>query len=229
MVPPSGPVRNAPTARPSASISVPQPVLANQTTMTTTRRLSDAEKVQELDRLRQEVLPCQRCALSASRIQTVFGVGDPTARVVFVGEAPGAEEDKRGEPFVGQAGKLLDRMLASIGLDRGQIYIANVLKCRPPANRNPAPEEVALCQGFLFRQLEIIQPVILFALGRFAIESLLGHTGPIGAARNRSAAWRGIPVVASYHPAFYLRQSSRKKDAWDDLQRLEELMTEHSF
>nr|CRH07955.1 protein of unknown function. Putative phage SPO1 DNA polymerase-related protein [Candidatus Magnetococcus massalia] len=167
---------------------------------------------------------CTRCPLHQTRTNVVPGVGNPHAKVVFVGEAPGADEDRQGEPFVGAAGQLLDRMLASIGFKREEIYIANVLKCRPPGNRNPLPNEVALCQGYLYQQLETIQPVAIFAMGRFAIQSLLGHTGSIVSIRNRPARWRETPVVASYHPAYYLRTPSRKKDGWFDLLKLKALL-----
>ncbi|MBF0625978.1 MAG: uracil-DNA glycosylase, partial [Magnetococcales bacterium] len=178
----------------------------------------------DLDGLAARVRDCRRCKLCLTRTNTVFGVGSPRAPVVFVGEGPGEEEDRRGEPFVGPAGRLLDRMLFSIGFTRDQVYIANVVKCRPPGNRNPDPDEVATCQGYLFDQLTMIRPRVLFALGRFAIISLLGRTDAVGRVRGRVYEWRGIPVVASYHPAFYLRQPGFKKAAWQDLLTLKKLL-----
>ncbi|MEO5339707.1 MAG: uracil-DNA glycosylase [Magnetococcus sp. MYC-9] len=167
-----------------------------------------------------DVAGCSRCSLAHTRTRTVFGVGNPNARVVFVGEGPGAEEDAQGEPFVGAAGKLLDQMVRAIGLQRADVYIANVVKCRPPGNRNPQAEEVAACQEYLFRQLAIIRPQILFCLGKFAILCLTGHADAVGKARGRPFSWRGIPVIASFHPAYYLRTPLRKRAAWEDLLRL---------
>lgn len=174
--------------------------------------------------LAREVQECRRCELAQSRTQTVFGIGNRQARVAFVGEAPGAEEDRQGEPFVGAAGQLLDRMIQAIGQQRSEVYIVNVLKCRPPGNRNPLPQEEAACQGYLYLQLQAIAPQAIFALGRFAIQSLLGHYTTIGAMRNRIHHWQGIPVIASYHPAYYLRTPSRKSAAWEDLRRLIKLL-----
>lgn len=182
------------------------------------------ERPPRLAELAVHVAACRQCDLHKTRTQTVFGVGTPTTPVVFVGEAPGADEDRLGEPFVGAAGKLLDAMIRAVGFQRSEIYIANVLKCRPPGNRNPLPEEVALCHGYLSTQLEIIQPRLLFAMGKFAISALTGHDGPVGAARGRTYLWRGIPVIPTYHPAYYLRQPGRKRAAWEDLLRLLEAL-----
>ncbi|MEO5352031.1 MAG: uracil-DNA glycosylase [Magnetococcus sp. XQGC-1] len=172
----------------------------------------------------EEVRGCTRCPLAKTRNQTVFGVGNPEASVVFVGEGPGAEEDQQGEPFVGAAGRLLDQMLRAIRMQRSEVFIANVVKCRPPGNRTPHMEEMVACQGYLFRQLEIIRPQVIFCLGKVAILCLTGHADAVGLARSKPFVWHGIPVIASYHPAYYLRTPSRKRAAWEDLLRLTKLL-----
>lgn len=173
--------------------------------------------------LRAAVAACCACALCERRTQTVFGVGNPRASWMVVGEAPGEQEDLKGEPFVGAAGRLLDRMLQALGLTRQesdpahQVYIANTLKCRPPGNRSPQPEELACCRPFLERQVELVQPKVILAMGRFAVQSLLGSSAPIGQLRGRVHAWRGRPLVVTYHPAFLLRSPAEKAKAWADL------------
>lgn len=174
--------------------------------------------------LREAVAACTACGLCTSRTQTVFGVGHPQAHWMIVGEAPGEQEDARGEPFVGRAGQLLDAMLASVGLSREaqgeraeRVFIANVLKCRPPGNRNPQAEEVARCAPFLERQVALVQPRLILALGRFAVQTLLASDEPIGRLRGRLHRYRGVPVVVSYHPAYLLRNPADKARAWDDL------------
>jgi DNA polymerase len=170
------------------------------------------------DQLRAAVEQCRRCRLCEARKQSVFGVGDVNADWLFVGEGPGAEEDQRGEPFVGQAGKLLDSMLAAIGLKRGSdVYIANAVKCRPPENRTPTPDETAACLPYLERQIELIQPKLIVALGRPAAQTLLQNEVKIGAARGRLHDYRGIPVIVTYHPAYLLRTLLDKAKAWEDL------------
>jgi uracil-DNA glycosylase family 4 len=173
--------------------------------------------------LRDAVATCTACALCESRTQTVFGVGHEQARLMIVGEAPGEQEDRQGEPFVGQAGKLLDNMLRAIGLMRGasapvaqQVFIANTLKCRPPRNRNPDPAETAACSSFLTRQIELVRPRLLLAMGRFAAQALLASDEPIGKLRGRVHRWRDTPVVVTYHPAYLLRTPTDKARAWDD-------------
>ena len=179
--------------------------------------------------LRDTVAGCQACGLCQSRKQTVFGTGHTQARWMLVGEAPGEQEDRQGEPFVGRAGQLLDRMLAAVGLTRSeappeqQVYIANVLKCRPPANRNPLPQEVAQCEPFLLRQMALVQPDLILAMGRFAVQSLLKTSEPIGKLRGRVHEVQGIPVVVTYHPAYLLRNPADKALVWDDLCRAREL------
>ena len=161
---------------------------------------------------------CQACDLAKTRTQTVFGVGDPNADWFIVGEAPGAEEDTRGEPFVGQAGRLLDNMLAAIHLKRGEnVYIANVLKCRPPQNRDPNGEEVQKCDPYLKRQVELIQPKIIIALGKFAAQSLLNTESSISSLRGKLHEYHGVPVVITFHPAYLLRSPLEKAKAWEDL------------
>jgi len=168
--------------------------------------------------LEAEVPACTACALHKSRTQTVLGVGDRNADWLLIGEAPGAEEDRLGEPFVGQAGRLLDNMLAAIGLARGEnVYIANVLKCRPPGNRNPEPEEVDRCTPFLLRQIALIQPKIIVAMGRFAAQTLLGSDATIASLRGRVHRYAGVPMVVTYHPAYLLRNLPDKAKAWTDL------------
>jgi DNA polymerase len=170
------------------------------------------------DELRQAVAQCQACGLCKGRRNTVFGVGDRHAHWLIVGEAPGENEDLQGEPFVGSAGKLLDNMLKALQLSRRErVYIANVLKCRPPANRNPLPEEVVQCEQFLRRQIELLQPRIILAMGRFAVHTLLGSSDPIGKLRGRIHRYQAIPVVVTYHPAYLLRNPADKARSWDDL------------
>jgi len=169
-------------------------------------------------KLKSRVAACTACGLHSTRTQTVFGVGDENADWLFVGEAPGADEDAQGEPFVGQAGKLLDNMLKSIGLKRGEnVYIANVLKCRPPGNRNPLPVEVAKCEPYLQRQVELIRPKLIVSLGKFAAQTLLGQDATIASLRGSVHAYQGIPLIVTYHPAYLLRTLPDKAKAWEDL------------
>jgi uracil-DNA glycosylase family 4 len=168
--------------------------------------------------LKTAVAACQACGLRKTCKQTVFGVGDERADWMLVGEAPGAEEDARGEPFVGQAGRLLDNMLAAIGLKRDEnVYICNVLKCRPPGNRNPEPFEVEQCSPHLLRQLELIQPKLILAMGRFAVRTLLASEASIASLRGRVHRYQGVPLVVTYHPAYLLRNLPDKTKAWEDL------------
>ncbi len=179
--------------------------------------------------LEQAVAGCRACTLCEGRRNTVFGVGDPQADWLIVGEAPGENEDLQGEPFVGQAGKLLDNMLKSLGLARHhKVYIANVLKCRPPANRNPLPNEVAQCEPFLRRQVALLQPKIILAMGRFAVQSLLNTSEPIGKLRGRAHQYNGVPVVVTYHPAYLLRNLPDKAKAWADLCLARELLRDNA-
>jgi len=168
--------------------------------------------------LKAAVSGCVKCGLHKTRTQTVFGVGDENADWMLIGEAPGAEEDRLGDPFVGQAGKLLDNMLAAIGLSRrANVYIANVLKCRPPGNRNPAPEEVAQCSPHLLQQIELIKPKLIVAMGRFAAQTLLETGASISSLRGRVHRYAGVPLIVTYHPAYLLRTLEDKAKTWEDL------------
>ena len=178
------------------------------------------DRLGALDVIRQEVVGCTRCPKLLGRTQTVFGVGDPHAKICFLGEAPGADEDRQGEPFVGRAGQLLNKMIVACGLKREDVYILNVLKCRPPENRNPLPDEVANCRGFFERQLDIIKPEVVCCLGSIAAKSLLQTETSIGRLRGKWHEFSGIPVVCTYHPAYLLRNPAAKGDAWEDLKMM---------
>ena len=174
-----------------------------------------------LEVLQAEVAECTLCnELAGTRTQTVFGVGNPDARLCFMGEAPGADEDRLGEPFVGRAGQLLTKILEACGLSRDEVYILNVLKCRPPGNRNPKPEESANCLQFLDRQLQLIDPEYICCLGAVAAQNLLDTTTAIGRLRGKVHTYRGINVVCTYHPAYLLRNPAAKKHTWDDMKLL---------
>jgi DNA polymerase len=175
-------------------------------------------------RLEQAVASCTRCELHATRTQTVFGVGDNNADLLIIGEAPGRDEDLQGEPFVGRAGQLLNAMLAAIGLDREQVYIANILKCRPPDNRDPRPEEAAACNPWLQQQIELIQPAVILALGRIAAHNLLSSEQSLAALRGKQHSYAGIPLLVSYHPAYLLRRPLEKRKSWQDLKRVKLLL-----
>ncbi len=173
--------------------------------------------------LRDMVAACTACKLCEGRRQTVFGVGNPQAHWMIVGEAPGEQEDRQGEPFVGKSGQLLDNMLRAVRLTRldaepaRQVYIANTIKCKPPGNRNPEPEELAKCEPYLIRQVQLVQPKIILAMGRFAVQSLLRSAEPIGRLRGRVHAYQGVPLIVTYHPAYLLRNPEDKAKAWEDL------------
>jgi len=167
---------------------------------------------------REELGDCTRCALARGRTNLVFGVGDPRAALVFVGEGPGEDEDLKGEPFVGRAGQLLTRMIEAMGFRREEVYIANVVKCRPPGNRNPEPDEIAACEGFLKAQLAAIGPRVIVALGKFAAQTLLRETTPISKLRGRWFEYAGVKLMPTFHPAYLLRSPEEKKRAWEDLQ-----------
>ena len=179
-----------------------------------------------LETIDAQVRACRKCVLHRTRRQTVFGTGRPGVACMVIGEAPGAEEDARGEPFVGRAGKLLDAMLAAIGLARDDVYIANVVKCRPPRNRDPHTEEIDACSEYLERQIEAVSPRLLVASGRVAAQSLLSTTQPVGQLRGRVHRYgeAGLPVLVTYHPAYFLRSPLEKRKAWDDLVRLRSML-----
>jgi uracil-DNA glycosylase family 4 len=170
--------------------------------------------------IREDLGDCTRCKLhTQGRTQIVFGVGNPKAEIMFVGEAPGADEDAQGVPFVGRAGQLLTKMIAAIGFARDEVYIANVLKCRPPGNRNPEPDEIELCEPFLFRQLASVEPKVVIALGAFAARTLLKTGDPISRLRGRVYDFRGAKLIPTFHPSFLLRSPGYKREAWEDLKK----------
>ena len=207
----------APLEAPSGAPQVPEPAPAVQVPAPPDR----GAEARDWEQLRAQVLTCTRCALHESRTQAVFGVGNPRAEWMVIGEAPGAEEDRRGEPFVGRAGQLLDAMLRAIGLSRAtNVFIANILKCRPPGNRDPRPEEAAACLSYLHRQIAFVRPRVLLAVGRIAAQNLLATDAPLGRLRGRVHHFgeRNVPLVVTYHPAYLLRSPADKRKAWEDLQ-----------
>ena len=199
----------------------PQAVVARAVTSTRAAEQADepGDAGLDWDTLEARVAGCTRCPLHGGRTRTVFGVGDRAADWLIIGEAPGAEEDRRGEPFVGRAGKLLDAMLGALGLQRGQVYIANVVKCRPPENRDPRPEEAARCAPYLDRQIALLQPKVILAVGRVAAQRLLDTDAPAGRLRGHVHHYGpdAIPLVVTWHPAYLLRRPEAKAEAWRDL------------
>jgi DNA polymerase len=188
----------------------------------TTRPLAEGVDRMDWTALQETAAACQACDLCAQRKKSVFGVGDPQAPWMVIGEAPGEEEDQAGEPFVGQSGQLLDNMLKAVGLSRqaqgeGGVYIANAIKCRPPGNHNPTAQELATCAPYLARQVALVQPKIILLMGRFAVQSVLQTTEPIGKLRGQVHTYQGVPVVVTYHPAYLLRNPADKAKAWADL------------
>lgn len=179
---------------------------------------------QDLQRIRDDLGDCRRCGLSSQRSHIVFGEGDPDARLVFVGEGPGFEEDRSGRPFVGPAGQLLTRIIEAIKLTREQVYICNVIKCRPPANRNPAPEEIDACRPFLERQIAAIGPEVICTLGTFAAQTLLQTQTPISKLRGRFHTCNGIRLMPTYHPAYLLRNPDQKRAVWEDMKKIAALL-----
>jgi DNA polymerase len=186
---------------------------------------TEAGATSPLTVIRRDLGDCTRCKLSGlGRRQIVFGVGNPAADLMFVGEAPGADEDVQGEPFVGRAGQLLTKIIEAIDLRREDVYIANVIKCRPPGNRNPEPDEVGQCEPFLFRQIDAIRPKVIVALGKFAAQSLLRTTEPITRLRGREFTCREATLIPTYHPAYLLRNPSAKRDVWEDMKKVREIL-----
>jgi uracil-DNA glycosylase family 4 len=186
--------------------------------LVTTAALASGDKAAALQLIRDDLGDCTRCALHEGRNKIVFADGNPNARLLFVGEGPGADEDAQGLPFVGRAGQLLNNMIAAMGLKREEVYIANIVKCRPPGNRTPEPEEANTCSPFLFRQIDVVRPQVLVALGATAATYLLGQRQPLAGLRGRVHAFRGMQLIVTYHPAFLLRDPRQKKEAWADLQ-----------
>ncbi len=211
---PSSPVAAEPLALPGfESLVPPSPILASR-----------PELPFDLGALGRLVSGCERCGLCRTRTQTVFADGSPTARLVFVGEAPGRDEDLKGLPFVGRAGQLLDKMIAAIQLRREEVYICNVLKCRPPENRAPLPDEVERCMPYLEQQLSLVRPALICALGLSAAQALLKTRSAMGSLRGRTFEYRGIPVIPTYHPAALLRNPSLKREAWEDMRRVRDTL-----
>ena len=226
--PPSSPGASQPPSSPETSVFDPSKI-REQRAETANRDdqgrrsavTSEVDGGRLLTILREEIGPaCTRCKLhSLGRKQVVFGVGNPNADLMFVGEGPGADEDEQGEPFVGRAGQLLTKIIEAIGLTRDEVYIANVIKCRPPGNRNPEPDEVATCEPFLFRQVDAIKPKVVIALGKFAAQSLLKTSDPITRLRGRIYNYRGASLIPTFHPAYLLRNPSAKREVWDDMKK----------
>jgi uracil-DNA glycosylase len=214
------PAPGQPVAGPAAGRQVPKPAAP-----AVASTLPPAGET--LEQIRAELGDCQRCGLGASRSHLVYGAGDPHARLVFVGEAPGFEEDRQGEPFVGEAGQLLTRIIQAMGLSRDEVYICNVLKCRPPENRNPHHDEIEACRPFLQRQLQAIAPAAIITLGTFATQTLLHTKEPISRLRGRFHDFHGIPLMPTFHPAFLLRSPEKKREVWDDVQQVMKLLGRH--
>jgi uracil-DNA glycosylase len=216
------------TAQPVVARAPQEPVTSQRTPSAGASSARDPAIAQmDWEPLRQAVAACEACKLCSGRTNTVFGVGDLRAELLVVGEAPGENEDLQGEPFVGQAGKLLDNMLRALGVSRRQgVYIANVLKCRPPGNRNPEPDEIAQCEPFLRRQVELLRPKIILAMGRFAVQTLLQSNEPVGRLRGRVHRYQDVPLVVTYHPAYLLRNLPDKAKAWADLCLAQSLLRE---
>ncbi len=205
-----------PSAAPPASVNASQDIVVGRA-IPIVPISADASSGLDWPALEQAVRQCTQCGLHSTRTQTVFGVGDRRAKWMFIGEAPGADEDHQGEPFVGRAGQLLNAILFAMGLKREEVYIANVIKCRPPGNRDPQPEEVIQCEPYLIRQIEFIQPRLIVALGRHAAHSLLKTEAPLNKLRGQRLMYQGIPLIATYHPAYLLRSPAEKCKVWDDL------------
>ena len=203
-------------AEPSEPIELAEPIEPTEPT----------EPIRLLQLIRDEIGPdCSRCKLhTLGRTQVVFGVGNPGADLMFVGEAPGADEDIQGEPFVGRAGQLLTKIIEAIGLTRDDVYIANVIKCRPPGNRNPEPDEVEQCEPFLFRQIDTVKPKVIVALGKFAAQCLLRTNDPITRIRGREFTYRDAILIPTYHPAYLLRTPSAKREVWEDMKRVRAIL-----
>ena len=188
--------------------------------------MADVSASNGLEAYRRSIQECQKCSLARTRKHFVFGAGNPDAQLMLIGEAPGREEDLQGEPFVGQAGQLLDKILAAIGFQREEVFIGNVLKCRPPQNRDPLPEEIVLCMPYLLEQVSIIQPKMILALGRVAAQTLLDSTDAMARLRGKTHDFQGIPLMATYHPAALLRNPQWKRSVWEDVQKLRRLYDE---
>jgi DNA polymerase len=206
-------------SRAAAAQAAPAPVPAPAVTAAPPPELTG-----ELAALAATVAACTRCRLAEGRTKVVFGSGNPAAELMFVGEGPGADEDRQGLPFVGAAGELLTRIIQAIEMTRDEVYIANVVKCRPPGNRDPQPDEVSACRGYLEKQIALVRPRILVALGRVAAQTLLGNDAPIGRLRGQWFKVQGIPTMVTYHPAALLRNPALKRPTWEDMQQVRDLL-----
>jgi DNA polymerase len=205
----------------AAASGAPEPAAPPRRGPTPSSPLSQAAKgcgSEPLQAIRSDLGDCRRCKLHSGRTTLVFGVGNPAAELMFVGEGPGAEEDRQGEPFVGKAGQLLTKMIEAMGFRREDVYIANVVKCRPPNNRDPEPDEIAACEPFLKAQIAAVRPRVVVALGRFAVQTLLRDPTPVSRQRGRWREYEGVRLMPTFHPAYLLRNPAEKKAAWDDLQ-----------
>jgi uracil-DNA glycosylase len=212
---------------PMNTTSEQSPNLVDPTVRSGETAPADADAAKILVAIREDIGDCTRCKLhKQGRTQVVFGVGNPNADLMFVGEAPGGDEDIQGIPFVGRAGQLLTKIIEAIGLRRDDVYIANVIKCRPPGNRNPEPDEVETCEPFLFRQIDAIRPKVIVALGTFAAKALLKTNDPISRLRGRIYDYRGAKLIPTFHPAFLLRSPERKRDTWEDMKKARALLQE---
>lgn len=210
---------------PASSPRPDPPTEASSTSLEVTPLAFSRSGEEALRAIREEIGDCTRCKLHRlGRKQIVFGVGNPSADLMFVGEAPGADEDIQGIPFVGRAGQLLTKIIEAIGLTRDDVYIANVIKCRPPENRNPEPDEVETCEAFLFQQIDRIQPKVIVALGTFAAKALLKTQDSISRLRGRTYDYRGAKLIPTFHPAFLLRSPDRKRDVWEDMKKVRALL-----
>ncbi|MBS2026795.1 MAG: uracil-DNA glycosylase [Deltaproteobacteria bacterium] len=219
--PPQAPSNQVRPARPPtapAPIAKPAPVAQRPLAPPAPVAPPSGDPVARLAQIRADLGDCKRCKLCQKRKNLVFGVGNPRAELVFVGEGPGENEDLQGEPFVGAAGQLLDKMIEAMGLSRQQVYICNVVKCRPPGNRNPEPDEIEQCEPFLLQQLDAIRPKVVVALGKFAAQTLLRDPTSITRMRGQWRAYRGMKLMPTFHPSYLLRSPSEKRKAWDDLQ-----------
>ena len=231
----AAPERAAGSAGVAPADPAPQPPLwsaataasggAEEPTPTDASPGSPAERAAALAALAREAEGCEKCRLARGRTRVVFGTGDPDADLMFIGEGPGAEEDRQGLPFVGPAGELLDKIIQAIGLRREQVYIANVVKCRPPGNRDPQPDEAAACRPFLRRQIELVRPRVIVALGRVAAQALLGTDLPLGRMRGRWFDVQGVPTMVTYHPAALLRNRAWKRPTWEDMQAVRDRLS----
>ena len=212
---------NAAPAPTKSVVSNEEPSIMSGTELDMLADNSSALQAGSLDDLRAAIGDCQRCKLCSGRTHIVFGVGNPRAKLMFVGEGPGRDEDLKGEPFVGRAGQLLtDIITKGMGLKREDVYICNVVKCRPPENRNPEPDEVAACEPFLKKQIDIVRPQIIVGLGKFAVQTLLNSKMPIGKLRGTWASYHGIKLMPTFHPAYLLRNPADKKLVWEDIKKV---------